>query len=220
MRSIVLPLLVSVALLSAPATAAETPAGIVMEISGQTTPPLSDMTEIPANIPFQLNSDTRLTFLHYASCKLVTVMGGTLALTRSDYKEDGKVENETDGPCPRVYSLPDTDGGHGAGGTIFRGAAMAPRWPANPQIVFTGARAHAIAAAEILADAASTTSQSPVPLSLSGMRAKQPSGATPLQPNGHYTLRLTMQDRRDPVDIPFIATVSGGGDALVVLRVD
>ena len=156
MRFTVLPLLVLVALLSAPAAATETPAGIVMEISGQTAPPLSDMAEIPANVPFQLASNTRLTFLHYGRCKLVTVMGGTLALTRSDYKEDGKVESETDGPCPHVYALPDNADGHGSGGTVFRGAATAPHWPANPQILFAGARAPAVAAAEILVDAAAS----------------------------------------------------------------
>ena len=57
-------------------------------------------------------------------------------------------------------------------------------------------------------------------LALTGMRAKEPPGAAPLQPNKHYTLRLTMRDRSNPVDIPFVAMTSSGGDALVVLRVD
>jgi hypothetical protein len=219
MRFTFLPL-AAVALLSAPPAGAETSVGIVMEISGQATPSLSEMAEIPANTPFQLESDTKLTFLHYASCKLVTVIGGTLALTRGDYKEDGKVESVTDGPCPHVYSLPDNDDGHGTGGTIFRGSATAPHWPTTPQIVFVGTRADAVASAEILVDASSRSNQPPVRLLLGGMRAKEPPGTTPLQPNGHYTLRLTMRDRRDPIDIPFVAMASGGGDSLVVLRAD
>ena len=157
MRPTVLPFLVSVVLpFSAPPAWADGPAGIVMEISGETNPPLSEMAEIPANIPVQLQPATKLTFLHYARCKLVTVIGGTLTLTRADYAEVGKVENETDGPCPHVYSLSDSGGqGHGSGGIISRGVETAPHWPASPEIVFTGARANAVAAAEIRAEGSS-----------------------------------------------------------------
>jgi hypothetical protein len=190
-----------------------------MEISGETNPPLSGMAEIPANIPVQLKSNTRLTFLHYARCKLVTVIGGTLTLTSADYKEDGKIEGETDGPCPRVYSLPDDNGeGRGTGGAIFRGSAIAPRWPASLDIVFTGTRAHSVAAAAILADGDS--GPPPVQLSLTGPRATPPQGTPPLRPDGRYILRLAMRDRRGPIDMPFVATAAGEAGALVVLRVD
>ena len=192
-------------------------AGIVMESVGDSDPHLSAMTEIPADASFQLKPGVKLTFLHYARCKLVTVTGGTLTVTRAGYTDAGGTATETDGPCPRVYSLPVGGGeGHGAGGLISRGVAMPPRWPTRPDIILTGARANGVAAAAILADG--QPARAPVSLNVADRRVRAPQGASPLQPNGRYTLRLTIRDRRDPVDIPFVAT--GGLDSLVVLRVD
>lgn len=189
-----------------------------MSLTGQTEPALSAMAEIPSNVPVQLKPDTTLTFLHYTRCKLVTVVGGTLTLTRADYKEDGRVESETDGPCPRIYALSDSGEGRSTGGIIARGLSTAPHWPANPVILFTGVRANAVATAAIVADG--QPGQPPIPLAVTGSRAQQPQGAPALRPDGHYTLRLTMRDRRDPVDVPFIAMAPSGADALVVLRAD
>jgi hypothetical protein len=218
MRSTVLPLVVSVVLLAALPARADAPAGIVMDLAGETSPALAGMAEIPANTLVQLQPSTKLTFLHYARCKLVTVIGGTVTLTRADYKADGKVENEADGPCPRVYSLTDTGGqGRSSGGIISRGLSMAPRWPASPQIAFTGARASTITGAAIVADG---PAGQPLQLAITGAWAKLPQGAPPLQRDGHYTLRLTMSDRHDPVDTPFIAAAPSDAGALVVMRVD
>src|SRR5580704_11307855 len=88
MRYLMLPLLV-LARLTLAAQAADPPAGLIMESVGSTDPRLSAMAEIPANVSFQLGPDAKLTFLHYARCKLVTVTGGTLSVTRADYKEAG-----------------------------------------------------------------------------------------------------------------------------------
>jgi hypothetical protein len=175
------------------------------------------MAELPANASFQLPPDARVTFLHYARCKLVTVTGGTLTVTRADYKENGGSATEADGPCPRVYALSDSAGeGHSAGGLVARGVTMPPRWPTSPDIILTGAGANGVAAAAILADG--QPAPAPVQLSVAGSRAREPRGTPPLQPNGRYTLRLTLRGQRDPVDIPFTAT--SGLDSLVVLRVD
>jgi hypothetical protein len=36
----------------------------------------------------------------------------------------------------------------------------------------------------------------------------------------HYILRLTLRDRRDALDVPFIATAASRDAGLVVLRLD
>ena len=90
---------------TAPARA-EPPPGIVMAIAGETDPPLSAMAEIPANTLIVLQPRTKLTFLHYSRCKLVTVTGGTLTLTRADYKEDGRVEERGRRALPACLCAP------------------------------------------------------------------------------------------------------------------
>src|SRR5438132_3113503 len=80
-------------------------AGIVMKVTGQTTPDLPVRTEIPVDAAIKLGPATELTFLHYRKCKLVTVTGGTLELSDRDFTTDGKVESEKTGPCPRVYQV-------------------------------------------------------------------------------------------------------------------
>ena len=203
---------------TAPARA-EPPPGIVMAIAGETDPPLSAMAEIPANTLIVLQPRTKLTFLHYSRCKLVTVTGGTLTLTRADYKEDGRVESEADGPCPHVYALPDTGAeGRSTGGMVARGLDMPPRWPVSPDIVFTGSRARAVAAAAIFAEG--QLAQPALKLNVVNTRGRPGQGDAPLQPGGHYVLRLTMANQRDPVDVPFIAVTPASPGSFVVLRVD
>jgi hypothetical protein len=203
-------------MLAAPA-AAEPPAGIVMAIAGDTDPPLTAMAEIPANTLIVLQPRTTLTFLHYSRCKLVTVTGGTLTLTRADYKQDGHVDSETDGPCPQVYALPDAVDGRTSGGIVSRTLNPPPHWPTSPDIIFAGARARAVTAATIFAEG--QLAQPVLQLTMGNARARVGQGAAPLQAGGRYRLRLTVADRRDPVDVPFIADAPGPG-SLIVLRVD
>src|ERR1700730_7331556 len=119
-------------------------AGIVMKITGQTTPDLPVRTEIPADTAIKLGPAVELTFLHYRKCKLVTVAGGTLELSARDFATDGKVEKEVPGPCPRVYQLAGS-----AGGWVARD--LPPRLPVNPEIIFPGKRADRIAEAAVYA---------------------------------------------------------------------
>src|SRR5439155_1414815 len=107
-------------------------AGIVMKVTGQTTPELPVRTEIPVNTAIKLGPAVELTFLHYRKCRLVTVAGGTLELSDRDFTTDGTVEKEVPGPCARVYQLVGS-----AGGWVARD--LPPRLPVNPEIIFAGA---------------------------------------------------------------------------------
>jgi hypothetical protein len=206
-----------VLLLVSMACHAEAPAGIVMAITGDSDPPLSVMAEIPAGLSLRLQPDTRLTFLHYGRCKLVTVVGGTLVLEPADYTAGGTVSSEADAPCPRVFALSDAGtAGRTSGGIVARGVTLPPRWPVNPQIVFTGPRAAAVSGAMILSE----DRQPLLRLDVAAGRGNPPAGATALKPDGHYTLRLTLRDQSEPVDIPFSAAGPPAAGTLIVLRVD
>lgn len=196
---------------------AEGPAGIVMAMTGDSNPPLSVMAEIPAGLPLQLKPETKLTFLHYGRCKLVTVVGGTLVLQAADYKSGGTVAGETDAPCPQMFELSNAgSAGRTTGGIVARGISLPPRWPANPQLVFTGPRAAAVTGATILAE----NRQPVLRLDVGPGWGKPPAGATPLQPNAHYTLLLTLRDRPQPIDIPFTAAGPAPIGTPIVLRFD
>jgi hypothetical protein len=195
-----------------PAPAAEPdPAGIVMKVTGQTTPDLPVRTEIPADTAIRLGPAVELTFLHYRKCRLVTVAGGTLELSDRDFTTDGKIEKETPGPCPRVYQLAGS-----AGGWVARD--LPPRLPVNPEIIFAGSRADRIAEAAVYAQ-----DQRDRPLfrfDLVDRRATEPAAAAPLTAEQRYVLRMKMNDQPDPIEHGFVAVAPGTGGSLVVLRID
>ncbi len=195
-----------------PALAAESAAaGIVMKVTGQTTPDLPVRTEIPADTAIKLGPAVELTFLHYRKCKFVTVTGGTLELSDRDFTTDGKVEKEMPGPCPRVYQLAGS-----AGGWVARD--LPPRLPVNPEIIFAGKRADKIAEATVYAQ-----DQRERPLfrfDLVDHRATEPAAAAPLIAEQRYILRMKMSDQPDPIEHSFVAVALGTGGSLVVLRID
>src|SRR5712691_3490665 len=119
-------------------------AGMVIKVTGETTPDLPARTEIPAGTVIRLGPEVVLTFLHYRKCKLVTVAGGTLELSPRDFTTDGKIEKEEPGPCPRVYQLPGN-----AGGWVARD--LPPRLPVNSEIIFAGRRADRVTEAAVYA---------------------------------------------------------------------
>jgi hypothetical protein len=203
----------------ASARAADSPAGIVMAVSGATSPALSPMTEIPVDSPIKLDSGSTLTFLDYARCKLVTVSSGTVTLGRSGYKVDGRVESEVDGPCPQTYSMKDSgEASHTTGGLIMRGGLGPPRWPVNSVFLLTGPGASKIQTAAVYPedqpDAPSAT------LRVAHGQAVQPPATAPLLPNRRYTLRLSASDGAKPTEVTFVSTASSDPQPVVVLRFD
>jgi hypothetical protein len=189
---------------------------MVMTLSGSTTPSLATMAEISSGSPLQLAAGTELTFLHYAKCKLITVSGRSLTLTRTDFTIDGKVLAEKDGPCPRVHQLGGTAPGTTSGGLVMRGSGSVPRWPLDREFVLAGTGSDKLKTAAIYAEGRLDLPL--VGLELAGHQARFPANAPPLAANERYVLRLTMDDRTQPVDIPFIGAAPDGPSLLVVLR--
>jgi hypothetical protein len=200
----------------ASAWADEPPAGMVTALSGSTSPSLAAMAEISSGSPLQLSAGTELTFLHYAKCKLITLSGGSLTLTRTEFTTDGKIIAEKDGPCPRVHQLGGTAPGTTSGGLVMRGIGSVPRWPLDREFVVAGTGSDKLKTAAIYAEGRLDAPL--VQLEVSGHQARFPAKAPALAANDRYVLRLTMDDRAQPVDIPFIGAAPDGPSLLVVLR--
>ena len=199
------------------ASAEEPPAAMVMSVSGNTTPAVAAMSEIPSGAKLQLDPGTELTVLDYARCKMVTVSGGSLTVTRFDFMADGKIVGEVDAPCPRFHQLSASAGGAVAGGVIMRGGlGSVQRWPLEREIVLAGGGADRLKAAGIYAEGRPDAPL--VQLAVAGNRARLPEQAPPLAVNQHYLLRLAIDGQPQPVDIPFIGAAPSGRSLLVVLR--
>jgi hypothetical protein len=192
------------------AAAVEAPAGIVMAVTGPTTPRLAVHAEIAADTGVKLGAGATLTFLHYERCKLVTVAGGTVMLTRTDFATDGRTVSETATTCPKVQSLGQTRGGAAAPS----GPAGVPRLASRPEIIFTGRRAAAVTEATIAEDG--RIQPAGLRLNVSKGTATLPAG-TSLQANIRYVLRVMFGDRTPPAELVFTAAPEAG---TVVLRTE
>ncbi len=204
---------------AASAAAAGLPAGIIIAVSGDTEPSLSPMTEIPADQPLTLGAGAKLTFLHYALCRLITVTGGTVTLQRNQFHTDGRIEGDEAGPCPRVY-VPEeaAPAGRTTGGLLLRGGEAPPRWPVDPEFLFTGPRGRLVMAAEI--DAEDPPDAPVLRLAVRAQRATLPVDALPLLPGRRYVLKLSLRDQPKPIEVTFIGTPPGETGSLIVLRLD
>jgi hypothetical protein len=200
-----------------PAVATEPPAGLVMKLTGVATPPLAELTEIPADMSIRLEPSAQLTFLHYRRCKLVTVAGGSVTLSPLEYQLDGRVISEMDEPCPSVYGIEEpAEASPGPSGPVMRG--IPPHWPVNPEIIFVGSLGRAVRAAAIYAD--DQPGQPLVRLTVAGHRASLPPGTALLPPTARYILRVVMADRSAPVEVAFVGDATITPDRLLILRIE
>jgi hypothetical protein len=197
--------------------AANEPMGIVMSARGTVTPTLLEMQEMDVNTAWRLEPDAQVTFLQYSVCKLVTVVGGTLRIGAIGYTTDGKVIEEREGPCPRVYSV--NKGGSSAG-VLMRGPQHAPpRWPIDFGILLTGARALRVREAVVYVEEP-TNPPLQFRLNVKDGRIQQPPARAPLLANKPYSLRLSLEGEAEPIEIRFIGAPAAGSGAFIVLRVE
>lgn len=186
--------------------------GLVLKVSGETDPNVPPREEITANTVIKLASGAELTFLHYPpNCELVTVVGGTLRVTKTDFTTDGEVRSQQSHPCPRVYDLAGTGGAFVARDVL--------RLPVDPEIIFAGDRADEVTGAAIYEKA--EPGKLVYRLDLADHRATPPAAVTAsLAPGHRYVLKLTMSDATQAVDYTFTAVDAGAADSLVVFHVD
>ena len=212
----VLSALLAIAFGASGALAAGPPAGMVLEVTGATDPSFPAMSEIPAQTPVALGPGVSVTFILYSRCKLVTVTGGTLTLTGTEFATTGQIVSQQDTECPRQVEV---NGPAVATGTVpgvvrFRGAMTPLQMPPNAQIVFSGTRSDQVRSA--LLYSAGRADQPMIRYDLYFRRAIAPRAAPAVSPGIQYTLRLTLAGERDPLDIPIVGGRAGGATFVVV----
>lgn len=98
-------------------------AGLVLEVSGKTEPPVAAYAEIAADQAVKLDPGATLKVVHYKSCRIVTLSGGTLKIKASDFDVSaGKVDADRKSACPRRVASASHAGDAGTGGIVMRGA--------------------------------------------------------------------------------------------------
>jgi hypothetical protein len=171
----------------------EPPAALILDISGAVSPPVQRHTEVPGRTSLALDAGGRLTFVHYRTCRVVTVTGGTVRILATHFEtEGGRIESDRQRPCPRQQKLPMTVSA-GPGALVTRSISQ-PRLPVltpQPRIVLVGSAASRITEGRC-------TPQSGGPDQPAHPLTIRDGVATPAHPlpAGNYTCELTAGDGR------------------------
>lgn len=198
-------------LLAAPAMAE--PAALVLEVSGETEPALLAFSEIEAGTDITLAEDARLGIVHYGTCKILILVGGSLRVDQNRYLIGrSRVETERTQDCPRQVAL---EGEGSAAGVLMRGRDedAVPAMALRPSFIFVGGEADAVAGVEILAEGEPVAS-----MGVEGRRAAWPEDAPDLVSGTVYAVAIAKSDGSHKA-YDFIAQTRGTR-ALLILRLD
>lgn len=118
---------------------ADSPAALALDVSGATTPAVEPFSELLTKSPIELDADTTIEFLHYASCKAVVVKGGRLNFTQQRYLyKGGNILESKRADCPKSVAL---SGASQIGGVVLRGPGKSVSATTRPSFVLVGAQA-------------------------------------------------------------------------------
>jgi len=135
--------------MTAGAARADVSAGILLDVKGTVTPAVTALSEVEAGEKLALGPDSRLTLVHYRSCRTLTVVGGSVTFNLTQLiVQGGKIEDEKR-RCPKRFALAD-GGSTTAGGLVLRGGpGETQQMTQRPIILLSGPRAAEIADAEL-----------------------------------------------------------------------
>lgn len=191
---------------------AQTPSGMVMEVSGGTEPAIQALTEVEPGFTVKLAAGAKLSFVHYTSCKLVSVEGGTVTMKLSAYTVDGKVLSEQK-RCPKRFALA-AGGSTEAGGMVLRGAPAI--MSTRPIFLITGSGADGVVSAELRQDGKVVGT-----LPINARRASLPDATPALPAGGDYDL-VVKTKAGEPITRKFraVETAADPLDRSVVLSIE
>jgi hypothetical protein len=205
----------------APLALAAAPVGMVLDVAGPADPTLERFAELSDRESYRLGASTGLTFVHYRTCHVVSVVGGTLWLEQARYDVvGGRIESEQVRRCPQQHHVvaPTSASGQTAGALLLRsGSAAAPTLSARPELILAGARADAFTAVEIRRDNVVVAL-----FPLTGRQLVWPRDRERLPSGDGYLLVLSLAGG-PPVEIPFTvveASRSAEADRLLIIRID
>lgn len=107
----------------APIGAMAAPVALVLEVTGEITPPVQAFGEMEAGSSFEIGAGGRIQFLHYPTCQNVVVEGGKLNLTSENFRvSKGRIIEVSRADCPQRLVAASTDASPGVAGVVLRGA--------------------------------------------------------------------------------------------------
>ena len=187
------------------------PAALVLELAGDTEPALTPFTEIAEGTRLTLGDDAHISFVHYETCKLVTMTGGEVRVDRRRYIiSRGRVEAERSQDCPRQVEL---SGEATGAGLLLRGGDGDAEIPLRPSFVLVGEDAERVRRIEVRHDGVPVAA-----LDVGDRNVVWPDDAPDLTADTVYELELKSDDGEVRV-FEFIA-VDSGRTKLLILRLD
>jgi hypothetical protein len=200
------------------ADAANTNSALVMETSGATKPPLAVHREVAPGTKIAIAPGARLSLLHYATCSIVTLTGGTVQVTEQGLEAaESNIESRKPGPCPRVHRISLGGPGPLGGGIVSRGLSHDESQYADVAsdglVVITGARASNAVTADVL-DSNRRLVEGDIPIRQESFRL---SGLLP--PRRPYFITIHFRGRKNPVEVP-VSISASNAKALLILRLE
>ena len=196
---------------------AQNASALVLEKSGATTPDVQPYSEVAVGTALSLQSGARLVFLHYQTCRTVTVVGSKVAFELYTYTiTGGSKPQEVRTPCPPTVRL---RGQGEVAGTLMRSIVPGVSLSTSPTFVLVGDRADDFAAVRV-SQAGTTLLEAP----LAGRGFRWPREAAPLIANADYELVLVPKaEGRPRVTVKFRAegeAATSAGAQLTLISVD
>lgn len=183
---------------------------LVLEIDGPVTPALRPYREVPSGTTVSLGNDSRLVFLHYASCRTLTVVGGAVTFTAgpAPILKGTATRADVRGRCPKKFSATGSDAA-----VVFRGTSAAGT-STTPEFILVGRRADEFAAIRIQHGGRKLMARA-----LDGPRFSWPADVPPLVPGAYVLELLPRASGAAPATVNFEASTRTS-DAFTLITID
>lgn len=170
---------------AAPASAAEAVA-LVMSVSGKVSPGVDAYSELTSDKSVDLGTDGRISFVHYPTCRQMTVVGGKLSFIPGEVQlQGGKVEHEAQQKCPKKMQLKVAQGSGAV--TVLRSLKISAGDVAvRPSCILVGKNARDYSVVQVSLDNKTVAN-----FKISGPEVAWPATTAPLQSGRIYTMTLT-----------------------------
>jgi hypothetical protein len=176
-------------------------AALVLEVNGSTTPALKPYREILSGTTVMLDPASRLVFLHYDTCRTITMSGGTVSFTpgAAPAIQGASSKSDVRGQCPRKVA-----GSGASAATIFRSLTPpAVNLSATPSFVLVGRRADEFVRVRVLRHGDEILARP-----LDGPRFLWPAGSAPLPPGDYQLALVSGRAGAQPVVVNFKANAA------------
>lgn len=196
---------------------AETAAALVVEKRGASEPEFAPYSEIPIASSVSLSPGTTFVFVHYGTCRTVTVLGGKVTFQALTYSVTGESSSqEIPTPCPRTVRL------KGAGettGITLRSSPASFELSTTPTFLLIGPAAGDFATIRV-----SQADRVLLDAPLAGRSFHWPMGTAPLAANADYEMTLVPRAvGQTPMTVKFrveASTAAASDHPLTLIRIE